>query len=341
MNWWFYALLIIVVIVALILLFSPQTFYPIDTANKTAVLKLNSASSAFNSNDAIQFLGGSTAIFQGFFYVVPLVRTPTAISCGTPGNPSCEDGRFETCNCRTSRDCSPCKRNGYFPLINISNICSLEIMTAPDAGRQGKALAHLAVQTETNVDSSGVPVDASGNPTDASGYRLLGSGLSQNYIEFIVLPDIPLQKWVMVTILREGRRIDVYYNDTLVVSKKTTYFITMPEDRQPVLIGNQNIGGYATLMKCTSEYITAQEVQQTYSKLADTRGAPYVNIPDEGVVAGGTTVGGAFKLPTFSMPQIPTGLGVKLPSICPSGSCTAVPDIRPAKPWLEWDTDYA
>ena len=35
------------------------------------------------------------------------------------------------------------------------------------------------------------------------------------YIETFVLPPLPFQKWTMITINREGRRFDIYYNSTL------------------------------------------------------------------------------------------------------------------------------
>lgn len=332
MTWWLYVLIVIVIIIALLLLFAPQLFYPNVSTELTGPYKLNVDTPTFDSNAALRFVGSASSTFQGFFYVVPLLRTPTAIVCGTPGNPSCEDGRFQMCDCGKTRNCGSCKRNGYVSLFNISNICSLEIMSAPDAGRQGKALAQLAIQTETNMDASGNPVDASGGSVDASG----SSTVSQNYVEFIPLPAIPLQRWVMITVVREGRRFDIYYNDKLVASKKTTYYIAIPDDKKAIHVGNAGFKGYAAFLKCMSSALHGGDVSSAYKKLSDTRGAPYVKLPEEdaGVVAG-------LQMPSFTMPTIPSGIGFQLPSFCPSGGCLTMPDVRPAQPWLEWDTDYA
>ena len=39
--------------------------------------------------------------------------------------------------------------------------------------------------------------------------------------ETIPLPELPFQKWTMITIAREGRRFDIYYNGKIVTSKRT------------------------------------------------------------------------------------------------------------------------
>lgn len=330
MTWWLYAFIGVIAVFAALLFFAPQIFYPKTDVSSLGPFNLNSPTAAFDSNRALSFTQTAGASFQGFFYVIPLLRTPTAVACGTPGNPSCEDGRFHTCNCGVMKDCSSCTRTGYLPLFNVSKVCSFEVLAAPDAGRQGKAMAQLAVQTETNVDGSGNPVDASGSTT-----------MSNSYVEFIPLPPVALQKWTMITVVREGRRFDVYYDAKLVASRKTSFMIATPDNKQPLTVGNPGFTGYSAALTTSSVALTGGDVVRSYSKLSDTRGAPYVTIP------GASGAGFHFVAPTLpgglnlSFPNMPTGLGLKLPSLCLSGSCAKTPTVRPAQPWLDWDTDYA
>jgi hypothetical protein len=68
-------------------------------------------------------------------------------------------------------------------------------------------------------------------------------------------------------------------------------------------------------------------------KLSDTRGAPYVTLPVDITIPGaGAAASGA--------PGYTIG-GITLPSLCPTGGCFTGPTVRPAQPWLDWETSYA
>lgn len=310
MDWWVYVLAILTVVILSVLYFLPATkmnasnLGPYDLSKKTTV---------FDANQVKTFEQTGSATVQGFFYVTPLQRTPTAITCNTPGNPSCEDGRFHTCYCGVGNNCDTCQRNGYAPLITVGDTCFLEILPAPDAGRQGKAMTQLAVRTKTTVDASGNPLTI-----DASGSR----PNFQSVFEFLILPPIPTQKWVMITISREGRRFDVYYNNALVLSQKTLFNIATTADTTGIIAGNSAFSGYGAGFDFKGDSTSGSEVSAAYSKRSDTRGAPYVTLPAD-----------AGKLK-------PTG-GVALPSLCPTGGCFPGPTVRPAQPWLDWETSYA
>jgi hypothetical protein len=196
--------------------------------------------------------------------------------------------------------------------MTIGDTCFLEILPAPDAGRQGKAMTQLAVRTKTTVDASGNPliIDASGSRANF-----------QSVFEFLTLPPIPTQKWVMITISREGRRFDVYYNDALVLSQKTLFNIAMTADTTGIIAGNSAFSGYCAGFDFKGDTISGSEVYATYSKLSDTRGAPYVNLPTDA--------------------NAPVTGGVTIPSLCPTGGCFPGPTVRPAQPWLDWETSYA
>jgi hypothetical protein len=370
MAWYLYILLVIIIVAALVFYFYPvknvvsSTFGPYNLSSSTAIF----------DNKSVQLFETSPSVtLQGFFYFVPMQRTPTAMTCNTPGNPSCEDGRFHTCYCGTTNDCSNCKRTGYYPLLQIGDTCFLEILPAPDSGRQGKALTQLSVITKTSTLTHPVaapvaapaarPAASSASVSAASVSAASSSAsaaapipvpvavpapqpqqamfsaakspplvnmnsqftktdgfadISETYVEFLTLPPIPLQKWVMVTIVKEGRRFDIYYDNHLVLSQKTENNLSTTTSQTGIKCGNTGFSGYGGVFTLTPSALSGTTIAASYKQLSDTRGAPYITLPESTEVA-------------------PT----KLFSLCPSGGCIQAPTIRPAKPWLDWDTAYA
>ena len=331
MDWWVYILAILTVVILSVLYFAPGAFYPSMNALNVGPYDLSKKTTLFDTNKVIAFEQTGAATVQGFLYVVPLQRSPTAITCNTPGNPSCEDGRFHTCYCGVGNNCDRCQRNGYVPLMSIGDTCFLEVLPAPDAGRQGKAMAQLSIRTKTTVDASGNPlhIDASGNliTSDASGSK----NNFESVFEFLPLPPIPTHKWVMVTISREGRRFDVYYNGSLVLSRKTLYNIATTADTTGIIAGGSAFSGYCAGFDFNGNVTNSLAVSATYSQRSDTRGAPYVTLPE---------TASALQAAATTAPGYSIG-GIQLPSICPTGGCFAGPTVRPAQPWLDWETSYA
>lgn len=311
------ALSVLIVIVASFMYFAPTSLYPTLKVAKLGPYELSSKNTVFDNNQVHTFEEKGSATLQGFFYIVPTQRSPTAITCNTPGNPSCEDGRFHTCFCGTVNNCDTCKRNGYTALLTIGDTLFLELLPAPDAGRQGKAMTQIAVRTNTSVD-------ASGNP--------LNMGSIESVIEFLPLPPIPTQKWVMITISREGRRFDIYYNGRLVLSQKTQYTIATTTGTTGIAVGDATLAGYGAVFDVKEGATNGVEVAATYAQQSDTRGAPPVSLPS-------TSSGTAFGLNMPGMPGLPEMPGI--PSLCPTGGCLTGPTVRPAQPWLDWDTAYA
>jgi len=198
---------------------------------------------------------------------------------------------------------------------------SLETLNAPDASRQGKAMAQLILKTEGASLSS-------------------GSTNSQKYIETLTLPPIPLQKWTMVTVAREGRRFDVYYNDTIVLSQKAMF---MPISNMSnsnfsgITSGSSGLVGQLALANVYNYRLSSQNVVAKYKEFADTRGRPYVNSTANPVALADV----AGLNPSFLSGLT---LGSFLPSsfnICPAGGCFTPPAIRPASPLYDWSSSYA
>lgn len=295
-----YGLIAVILIIAALFYFYPSLFYPVPNVKNAGVFDLSKTASIFDATAVNSFETDTASTVQGFFFINPLQRTATALTCDTKGNPRCDTGRFDTCVCDTL-ECSNCTRNGYMPILQIGDTCSLEILSAPDAGRQGKAMTQLSIRTTSNS-------------YEASGSRPT-TGI---FVEVLPLPPLPLQRWVMITIVREGRRFSIYYDKTVVLSQKTEHTISATVTQDDIRCGSSMLNGKATFFSLINSAESGSKIASKYAELTDTRGVPITNLVD-------------IKNLTMSIP-IP---------VCPSGFCKEEPTLPPAQPWLEWDTQYA
>jgi hypothetical protein len=241
---------------------------------------------------------GNTGTLQAFVYPVPYQRTGQLSMCsdGTnaqPGEPNCNSGRFGLCACEGT-DCSKCKHVGYVNILNMSNVVRLEMLNSPDASRQNAALVQLVVRT--------LRKKLTGNDTEV-------------VEETLALPNIPLQRWTMITIAREGRRYDIYYNAELVSSKRTEHVLDVNSTVGPIVAGDPNLWGSISYIQVFSERLSARQVSLNYAKLADTNGQPY----------------GLKEEPSVK----------QLLDICKDGNCLKAVNVRPTSPLFDWDTQYA
>jgi hypothetical protein len=289
-------IVVFVLILAGVMYYFNMGYKPKIVANVTGPSPLDS-SELISSMDTKQFYMEGIGSFSTFVNIESVNRTGSYTSCGTgPGQVSCGDGSFAPCACvAATGDCSQCVHSGYTPMFNLSDVAKLEILTAPDASRQGMAMSHLVIKTITK--------GAGGTP--------------QVYIETLRLPPISLQKWIMVTVAREGRRFDVYYNDTIVLSQKTMYMpISDPSytNMKGVTSGSNTLKGELALMNLYNYRLSSLDVSAKYREYADTRGHP--RIPQ--------SVTGNFSV-----------------NLCPSGGCFDMPVIKPASPMYEWTSSYS
>ena len=80
----------------------------------------------------------------------------------------------------------------------------------------------------------------------------------------------------MVTISREGRRIDVYYNNSIVSSSKTMNMISVTNvNGSPVMLGDSGLSGQIALLSFFPNRYSIQDVTTAYTKFTDTRGNPF------------------------------------------------------------------
>jgi len=240
------------------------------------------------------FLKEGSGTFQTYIYLDSLTQTGSASDCGIRSNqPSCSSGLYDPCKCNRLTDCTNCDHNGYKKLVSLYGVYNLEVLPFPDASRQNTVSVQLAVNTQTAEEA---------------------------FVETIPLPPIPLQKWVFLTISKAGRRIDVYYNDSLVSSTTMLNMIsTLNPSGTVVQAGDLTLSGSIGLLSMNGHTTTIGEVASIYSQTSDTRGSP-----------------NQFSISLSSqLNQINTNAapGI-LKSLCLDGSCLYLPRVGQAAPTI-------
>lgn len=277
-----------------------QSMGPFNLAKKPQVATSDVTRLLLNSTN--------TGTIQAFVYPLQAQKTGTMVLCNpsgsaNPGEPECSTGQYNLCKC-IGNDCSRCAHSGYVNVLNISNVIRVELLASPDAGRPNAASTQLVVRTT----GMGVPVLASGNaPADTPQTQIV-------FEETIPLPEIPFQKWTLLTIAREGRRFDIYYNGKIVASKRTQNVVDVRAAYGPIIAGDPNLIGKLAFVESFPEKLTQMQIEAKYKENADTTGQPRVSAP----------------MNIFDY----------LPN-CEGGGCISGPKMRPGSPLLDWETQYA
>ena len=260
---------------------------PIDLSSKTNTLN----ASDFSTNAiANAFVTEGQGTFQCFLFLDALARTGGHVDCGVATNrPACDTGLYTTCTCTTLTDCTNCNHAGYQPVFRIHGIYTLEVMNAPDASRPNGVAAQLTVRTAT--DSNGVKLTK---------------------VETINLPPIDHQKWVMITITKEGRRIDIYYNNSLVSSSTLDNVISTVTNGTPLITGDSLLSGQIGGISFLPNRQSIQDVSATYASATNTRGDPTMFI----------TTPTAYSYTVIGRPA-----STILQSLCLDGSCMSFPQL--------------
>jgi hypothetical protein len=323
-----------VVFASLIILYFSPSYAPKILSSAAGPYELNEQKTIIEEADSTAFYSDSNATFSAFVYLNPITRTGTYAACGSGnGSASCEDGTFAPCICvAVTGNCSDCEHKGYNSVFNISGIVGLEVLVTPDASRQGQAMVQLIVKTEGPPTTPG---SSSGSPKTTP-----TASTSQKYIETLRLPQIPIQKWTYITVARDGRRFDVYFDNKLVLSQKT---MSMPisnvtnSSMGGITSGSPGLYGQIAVANLYNYRMTSKDVSVNYAKYADTRGRPYLNISGNPLTL--SDIGGIF--PSYAG-TLSTSLSSYIPSfsLCPSGGCFNPPTIRAATPLYDWTPSY-
>ena len=326
MNVLFIYLVVIISIVTLLVFYFLKMPGPITNIEKKGPYDLTASKTLFNTNS---FLTNSSVCFQGFFYLESLQKTGIVKTCSStdPTKPSCNTGRYSLCPCEGS-DCSSCYHEEYIPLIDFNaSTIKLEVLSAPDASRQNKASTQITIKTQSSEDISGRPVTS-----------LVNSTHFDLFMETFVLPPIPFQKWIMITINRDGRRFDVFYNDVLVLSKMTSAPIYNSTISDSITVGSSKLNGSCGMFSLYSTSQTAGTISQQYKSLISTRHSPLFDTQPPTIDWKTLSVN---TMPLDSIPSVNASLPSLSSPLCAGSDCISTPNNPPSMPYYEWTTSYA
>lgn len=208
----------------------------------------------------------------------------------TSFGPSCSDYSFQSCAC-ASTDCGRCKMNTNYmsKLLNVGD--SLELWASGYTNQNDKPYVPAVLKVRTAQDTS------------------------QHFMEGVPLPAIPLQRWTIITIVKEGRRFDVFYGTNLVASKLLSYVPTSAFGRQ-WFAGDPAWKGTIGFFAGSSTAPTADDVRKDVEALVNTRGVPFY-----------------MDQMTFNFKVPETG--------CLLGNCNKLPSVRPPNPFTVYASSVA
>ena len=185
--------------------------------------------------------------------------------------------------------------NEYAKVVQIGSKQAFKILVAPDAGR-GLTLAPALLE---------IYVKGYENP------------------EIVEITNFPLQRWTAVTIVKIGRKFNVYLNGVPSVSHTCT---AMPDfdETQPLRVGSSRLGGVISYMSMAPSALKTNEVRDLFDRSVDVSGKPYSPITFSTAI-------------TPLIPSLPSGI-LDYFSLCPGGNCDFP---KRAGPLEEWFSPYA
>lgn len=174
--------------------------------------------------------------------------------------------------------------NEYANVVQIGSKQIFQLFVAPDASR-GDSVA--PAQLLVYVKGSTVP-------------------------DIVEIPNVPLQRWSAVTIVKQSRKINVYVNGTISASHMCT---AMPDfdTTQPLRTGDVRLSGTIALMSLDPYPLDASSVKSLVESAVDTSGKPYI------------ASGSSFPIPTIS--DFTDMIG------CPGGNCNTPKKTGPMETW--------
>lgn len=184
-------------------------------------------------------------------------------------------------------DKTPKYVNGFTSIMQIENNWYLEVAQSPIGSTDSSA--QLRVQTNDG---------------------------GQLQYEIIGLPPIPKQKWMFITVLRDGRRFDIIYNNQIVASQILEFYPVVISS--PLSIGNTGLSGSVIHVIINGNRLTPNAVERERVARVDTNGT----VLEADAIA-------------ISLP------GIKLFAQCPSGLPCDPVTRPPNSNLMQWKTPYA
>ena len=263
-----------------------RPFYSLSTPNQVV---LPSSSFSWSQPCSVRFVIQVTSAPKTISQVDCIEVAPDVRSFG----PSCADSSFKPCMC-SGTDCSPCSISKVGPLQLLLSLGDhVQLWASGYTSQNDKGLVPAMLKVRT------------------------GTGPSQHFMESVPLPAIPLQKWTAITLVKEGRRFDIYYGAKLEASVLTRYVPIEADSTLQWVAGNPQWQGYLGLFHGIPSAVRADEVKKDMDFILNTRGIPYL-----------------FLNPPLTWPTLPS-IG------CPFGDCGSMPAVTPPNPFTVYQTSVA
>lgn len=232
-----------------------------------------------------------------FVFLHSVNRTSEALTCDSnpPLLPGCGDydGVARPCQTISCSTENTVFSNSYLKTIFKTGGKELEFMIHGSIN-QNRVPAYLKIMTNHVLESS-----------DAK----------KVFLEGISLPAVPLQAWTMITITKDGKRVDVFYNGKRVASKVLQY---PPIDLglgNKYYCGNASSAGSIGYTNWSKGAQTQEEVANEYSNLTNTKGVPR----------------------EINALSLKFGPPPSLEAPCLLGTCNPMPSVAPANPFTIWE----
>lgn len=135
--------------------------------------------------------------------------------------------------------------------------------------------------------------------------------------ETIDLPSIPRQKWIMIAVMRDGRRFDVMYDNKTVMSHRLKNYPVIISG--PLNVGNKGLDGSVVHVVINDRRMTPAEVERERTSYVDTNN---IVIEDHSMYT-------SFPMPT-----------IKLFGQCPPGFPCDPVTKPPKNNLLAWESPY-
>lgn len=228
-------------------------------------------------------------------YVEAAPKTIAKVDCidtATPltqFGPSCTDYSFKTCKC-VGASCTGCVVSSPYlsKVLHIGDV--FELWASGYTSSNDKPLVPALLKIKTAQDSNNF------------------------FVESLSLPAIPLQRWTVVTIVKEGRRIDVYYGQKNVASKLCDNLPLSPSGSDWRACGMNGWKGKIGLFTGGSKAKTQDDVNADVEALVNTRGIP------------------------FYLEQINFSFDLSMPE-CMFGGCNNLPVVKPLNPFAVYNSN--
>lgn len=231
-------------------------------------------------------------------YVESAPRTLANIDCTNNEEqfaPSCTDYTYKPCKCATI-DCGKClladtTTSSLSKLLSVGE--NFELWASGYTSQNDKPYVPALLKVKTATDGS------------------------QYFMESISLPAIPLRKWTVITIVKEGRRFDVYYGAKSVASKLLSHVPVPAPSSSNWVAGNSKWSGQMGLFLAMKKAVTSKDVENDLKALVNTRGVPYYVDQMK------------FDITSLSMPP------------CLFGNCNKFPEIKPMNPFAAYESNVS